>query len=165
MTNSLYRHKNLLTHKCRTTQRHAESRACQVASLRLCPGVILSSLISSQRPEHFPVLPNSRQDVVLLLSDAGHLSQCAVWAGGLPPPSVWRWMAFTDRVLAWWSGIKRKKMCSVHHKHISVPQSHRHSAALLLTLACSVTRGHGDRGAILMDACVLLLGVNGHKFM
>lgn len=85
MTNSLYRHKNLLTHKCRTTQRHAESRACQVASLRLCPGVILSSLISSQRPEHFPVLPNSRQDVVLLLSDAGHLSQCDLEVCLRPP--------------------------------------------------------------------------------
>lgn len=75
MTDSLYRQKNILTYKTRTTLAHAEASGVLSSftlSLSRCD-MTLSSLISSKRAAHFLMPPNTRQDAGLLLSDARHL--------------------------------------------------------------------------------------------
>lgn len=112
---------NTFTYKTRTTPAHAVA-SCMLSSFTLSLSrcdMTPPSLISSKRAARFLMLPNARSGSVLLLSDACYISYCV---GALFPPSIWRWMAHIACALAWWRGIKRRKMCSVHCKHICGPE-------------------------------------------
>ena len=136
MTNSLYRHKNLLTHKCgSTTQRHAESGACHAASLRLCPGVMWhrhhSSHLKDQNTSWCCQTADKTLSCFWVMLATSHSVQHELEVCLLPPYED-GWLSLT---VCWHDGAaERGRKCAVCTISIPpAPQPHSPTATLPLS--------------------------------